>query len=201
MNKETLERVGELAAAAGAAASVGLVAWVVRDLEKSFGPSPKKAERERLAMSADELEVILESRRRTAERYRQELELQDPEDERRRELDYRAFAERFAEMKRQEERLAAERRERRWGPVLPLFRELEERARRLERRADQMYTQRRPGEAERRVCMEIRRELGLHSYNFGRDELEQGDATGVLTPGEHELLKRMRRTESRNRSG
>ena len=104
-------------------------------------------------------------------------------------------------MKRQEERLAAEQRGRRWGPVLPLFRELEERARRLERRADQMYTQRRPGEAERRVCMELRRELGLHSYNFGWDELERGDARGVLTPGEHELLKRIRRTESRDRSG
>ncbi|MEW6635465.1 MAG: hypothetical protein AB1425_01470 [Actinomycetota bacterium] len=53
MSKKTIERVGDVAAAAGLTASAGFVAWVLRDLEKSFGPSPKKAERERLALTAD----------------------------------------------------------------------------------------------------------------------------------------------------
>lgn len=137
------------------------------------------------------MEEILESRRRTAERYQQELGGKDLEAQRRRRIEYRAFAERLDDEWRREERLTRERQ----GSLAALAGSLGESARELGRRADRLHTRLRPRKAEQRARMELRRELDLHTYNFGREELERGEAMGILTPGEQELLGRMRRDE------
>ena len=48
-----------------------------------------------------------------------------------------------------------------------------------------------------RLWLIRRREIRLDGYDFSRTELERGLLEGVLTPGEQELLARMRERETK----
>jgi hypothetical protein len=169
-----------------AVAGLGTLAYffyLVDEIDKALGPWPEEVLRQRLNASADELESILESRRRQGEGLREETlraERSDPQI--RAELErIRAIGER--ERRAEAESLRAERQRLERGDTGPLARLRPKRAREFEVR--------------QRLWLIRRREIGLDGYDFSRTELEQGFVEGILTPGEQELLARMRERETK----